>query len=75
MEGTWTVRCLCGAEGLNYDDGGRVFECVGCLTWMHTNCYGISDDMDPPGDMFCNNCLSKNNVNNNFRRLNYNNFR
>ncbi len=58
--GSWRVSCLCGASGINYDDGKRMVECVGCLTWMHTACYGIPDNNDPPDDIFCSSCVAKN---------------
>ena len=57
--GTWKVSCICGAEGVNYDDGKRMVECVECLVWMHTICYGITDDKDPPETMLCSKCVAK----------------
>lgn len=51
---------MCGAQGTNYDDGKRMVECVSCFIWMHTACYGIADDSDPPVNMLCSDCVAKN---------------
>jgi hypothetical protein len=55
----WMVNCLCGAHGKNYDDGVRMVECTKCLCWMHTECNGIKDSVDPPNDFVCKPCKAK----------------
>jgi hypothetical protein len=37
-EENWVFKCLCGVEGVNYDDGKESIGCDGCSTWMHVEC-------------------------------------
>ena len=38
MQTEWLVRCTCGINEKNYDDGEKMVECVRCQAWQHTKC-------------------------------------
>jgi len=43
-EKEWLFDCICGANGVNYDDGTEIIACDSCDVWQHLACQKL-----PPG--------------------------
>ncbi|KAI5855676.1 hypothetical protein BZA05DRAFT_389313 [Tricharina praecox] len=52
----WVFDCVCGAHGINYEDGTNIIACDSCDVWQHLKCVKL-----PPGgedaDFICDLCL------------------
>ena len=70
-DAVWTINCSCGLKQIHSSTSiktisnckspvisGVLFECVGCFSWCHVECFPQYKNVDPlPINMFCQECI------------------
>ncbi|RVD83004.1 uncharacterized protein DFL_007408 [Arthrobotrys flagrans] len=55
----WVFDCVCGVNGINYDDGTRSIACDRCGVWQHTACLDVPTSMAEESEFICDRCRDK----------------
>ncbi|KAK6335292.1 hypothetical protein TWF718_010725 [Orbilia javanica] len=58
-ENNWVFDCICGVNGLNYDDGTLSIACDRCGVWQHTACLNVPASMTEESEFICDRCRDK----------------
>lgn len=53
----WIFDCICGANGINYEDGTSIISCDTCSVWQHLACQtGLGPAVEGEYDFECDLC-------------------
>ncbi|KAK6529207.1 hypothetical protein TWF281_008390 [Arthrobotrys megalospora] len=55
----WVFDCICGVNGINYDDGTYSIACDRCGVWQHAACLKVPASMAEENDFICDRCRDK----------------
>ncbi|KAK6511921.1 hypothetical protein TWF481_000825 [Arthrobotrys musiformis] len=55
----WVFDCICGVNGINYDDGTYSIACDRCGVWQHTACLNVPASMAEESEFICDRCRDK----------------
>ncbi|KAK6353740.1 hypothetical protein TWF730_008168 [Orbilia blumenaviensis] len=55
----WVFDCICGVNGLNYDDGTYSIACDKCGVWQHTECLNVPAHTAEESEFICDRCRDK----------------
>ncbi|KAK6510362.1 hypothetical protein TWF506_009474 [Arthrobotrys conoides] len=55
----WVFDCICGVNGINYDDGTWSIACDRCGVWQHTACLNVPTSVAEESEFICDRCRDK----------------
>ncbi|KAF3158278.1 hypothetical protein TWF788_004796 [Orbilia oligospora] len=58
-DNNWVFDCICGVNGVNYDDGTLSIACDRCGVWQHTACLNVPTSVAEESEFVCDRCQDK----------------